>query len=140
VRAVVVGDGAELPRLRAALPWAGYAGRQQGVDLARHVASADLLVFPSLSESFGQVVPEAMASGVAVAASIIGGGMHQRWCRGILRRADRRPGRRLRPAADLPGRAMGEAARLRAEGMGWDAVASALEPVLVQAAATGRPA
>ena len=41
---------------------------RQGVDLATHYASADLFLFPSLTETFGNVVLEALASGLAVAA------------------------------------------------------------------------
>ena len=41
---------------------------QRGEELARHYASADIFVFPSLTETFGSVVTEAMASGLAVVA------------------------------------------------------------------------
>jgi glycosyltransferase involved in cell wall biosynthesis len=68
VQAVVVGDGPASAGLRQALPWAHYVGQREADDLARHVASADLLVMPSLTEGFGNVVLEAMASGVAVSA------------------------------------------------------------------------
>jgi glycosyltransferase involved in cell wall biosynthesis len=45
-----------------------FAGRRLGEDLAAHYASADLLLFPSLTETFGNVTLEAMASGIAVLA------------------------------------------------------------------------
>ena len=45
-----------------------YAGVQRGDDLAEHYASADLLVFPSITETFGNVTLEGMASGLAVVA------------------------------------------------------------------------
>ena len=45
-----------------------YCGMRQGIDLATHYASADLFLFPSLTETFGNVVLEAMAGGLAVAA------------------------------------------------------------------------
>ena len=45
-----------------------FAGRRSGEDLAAHYASADVFVFPSLTETFGNVTPEAMASGLAVLA------------------------------------------------------------------------
>ena len=67
-RLVLVGDGPLAPRLRARHPDLVYCGMRQGEDLAAHYASADLFLFPSLTETFGNVVLEAMASGLAVAA------------------------------------------------------------------------
>lgn len=64
--AVIVGDGPERARLKKALPWVEFVGMQRGEALARHYASADVFVFPSTSETFGNVVLEAMASGLAV--------------------------------------------------------------------------
>lgn len=63
--AVVVGDGPERVRLERALPWVKFVGMKRGEVLARHYASADLFVFPSKSETFGNVVLEAMASGLS---------------------------------------------------------------------------
>lgn len=63
--AVVVGDGPERARLERALPWVRFVGMKRGEVLARHYASADLFVFPSKSETFGNVVLEAMASGLS---------------------------------------------------------------------------
>jgi glycosyltransferase involved in cell wall biosynthesis len=50
------------------LPEAIFCGLQRGEELARHYASGDLFLFPSLSETFGNVVLEALASGLAVVA------------------------------------------------------------------------
>ena len=61
---VVVGDGPERGRLERALPEAVFAGIRRGEDLARHYASADGFVFPSRTETFGNVLLEAMASGL----------------------------------------------------------------------------
>jgi glycosyltransferase involved in cell wall biosynthesis len=49
-------------------PQAIFVGTQRGLDLAQHYASADAFVFPSLTETFGNVTIEAMASGLAVVA------------------------------------------------------------------------
>ena len=65
---VVVGDGPARAELQARLPDALLVGAKTGEALARHYASADLFVFPSLTETYGNVVPEAMASGLAVLA------------------------------------------------------------------------
>ena len=65
---VVVGDGPSRVWLETETPDAVFAGRRLGEDLAAHYASADLLLFPSLTETFGNVTLEAMASGVAVLA------------------------------------------------------------------------
>lgn len=68
LRLVLVGDGPAAPRLRAERPDLLFAGTRTGIDLARHYASADVFLFPSLTETFGNVVLEAMASGLAVVA------------------------------------------------------------------------
>lgn len=65
---VLVGDGPARKTITRRLPEAIFTGFQTGEALARHYASADMFIFPSLSETFGNVVPEAMASGLAVVA------------------------------------------------------------------------
>ncbi|MBE2295915.1 MAG: glycosyltransferase family 1 protein [Phycisphaerales bacterium] len=67
-RLVLVGDGPLAARLHARHPEIIFSGTRTGVDLARHYASADLFLFPSLTETFGNVTLEAMASGLAVVA------------------------------------------------------------------------
>ncbi|WP_423462239.1 glycosyltransferase family 4 protein [Promicromonospora sp. MS192] len=64
---VVVGDGPARAALQAAYPKAHFRGRRSGDDLARHFADADVLVFPSRTDTFGLVILEAMASGTPVA-------------------------------------------------------------------------
>lgn len=68
IRLVVVGDGPARDEVRARCPEAVMAGMRTGDDLARHYASADVFLFPSLTETYGNVTPEAMASGLAVLA------------------------------------------------------------------------
>jgi len=65
---LVIGDGPERARLESQYPQAVYAGFRFGEDLATHLAAADILVFPSLTDTFGLVNLEAMACGVPVAA------------------------------------------------------------------------
>jgi glycosyltransferase involved in cell wall biosynthesis len=65
---VFVGDGPLRASLQAACPGAVFAGVQKGEDLAAHYASGDLFLFPSMTETFGNVVPEALASGLGVVA------------------------------------------------------------------------
>lgn len=65
-RLLFVGDGPLLPRLKAEHPEHLYAGLRRGEDLARHYASADLFLFPSLTETYGNVTAEALASGLGV--------------------------------------------------------------------------
>lgn len=67
-RLVVVGDGPARDMARYLCPSALFAGRRTGKELARHYASADVFLFPSLTETFGNVTLEAMASGLAVTA------------------------------------------------------------------------
>jgi glycosyltransferase involved in cell wall biosynthesis len=67
-RYVWVGDGPARAALQAAHPDFIFAGVQRGEALARHIASADLFPFPSLSETFGNVIIEALAAGLPVVA------------------------------------------------------------------------
>ncbi|HKV65471.1 MAG TPA: glycosyltransferase family 1 protein [Rhodanobacteraceae bacterium] len=67
-RMVMVGDGPQRDALTDAYPDVIFAGTKRGEELAAHYASADVFLFPSLTETFGNVVLEAMASGLAVVA------------------------------------------------------------------------
>ncbi|MDH2420445.1 glycosyltransferase family 4 protein [Cobetia amphilecti] len=126
---VLVGDGPLRERLEQRLPEAIFAGFQTGEALAAHYASADLFVFPSLSETFGNVVLEAMASGLAViafdyaAAAEVIRDDHQ----GLLAPCSQ-PERFIEQAVEAcqrPARIarLGRAARVRVEPLGWSRIA-----------------
>jgi glycosyltransferase involved in cell wall biosynthesis len=68
VRLVVVGDGPLYSELFHRQRDVVFCGAKTGRELAEHYASADVLLFPSETETFGNVVLEAMASGLAVVA------------------------------------------------------------------------
>jgi glycosyltransferase involved in cell wall biosynthesis len=63
---VVVGDGPLLHSLKVRYPQHIFTGMQSGEALAAHYASADMFLFPSLTETFGNVTVEALASGLGV--------------------------------------------------------------------------
>lgn len=68
IKLVWVGDGPARAGLQQQFPGDVFAGMRRGVELAAHYASADIFLFPSLTETFGNVTLEAMASGLAVVA------------------------------------------------------------------------
>ena len=68
MRLILVGDGPLRASVQAQLPEAHFCGLQRGEALATHYASGDLFLFPSLSETFGNVVLEALASSLGVVA------------------------------------------------------------------------
>lgn len=65
---VIVGDGPERERLSREYPQLIFPGSLSKADLAEHYASADVFVFPSTTETFGNVVTEALTSGLPVVA------------------------------------------------------------------------
>ncbi len=65
---VVVGDGPQMAEMKRKHPEARFTGPKFGDELARHFADADVFVFPSLTDTFGLVILEAMATGTPVAA------------------------------------------------------------------------
>ena len=68
-RTLIIGEGPERRRLERTLPHAHFTGHLDGDRLAQAVASADILVNPSLTEAFGNVTLEAMACGVVPVAA-----------------------------------------------------------------------
>jgi glycosyltransferase involved in cell wall biosynthesis len=79
LRLVLVGDGPLRPALERQFPEVHFAGAHRGEVLARHYASGDLFLFASVTETFGNVVTEALASGlVTVAYDYAAGRAHMR--------------------------------------------------------------
>jgi glycosyltransferase involved in cell wall biosynthesis len=72
-RPIFIGDGPYLPEMRRLLPDALFTGYLRGEELADAYASADFFVFPSTTDTFGNVVLEAQASGLPVIVSDVGG-------------------------------------------------------------------
>jgi len=65
---VIVGDGPAADIYRRLLPNARFAGSQTGTTLAAYYASSDFFLFPSITETYGNVVAEAMSSGLVTLA------------------------------------------------------------------------
>jgi len=147
-RMLIVGDGPARPALEATLGGAArFVGYRSGADLADHYAAADVFAFASLTETFGNVILEAMASGLPVVAVRAGG-----------------PGDTVRPGAtgllvdpaappdafaahlidliDHPDRRrrMAEAARAYARSQTWEAIMGGLRDRYAKIAADHRSA
>ncbi|MDR2998701.1 MAG: glycosyltransferase, partial [Microbacterium sp.] len=132
VRLVIVGDGPSRPRLEALLPHAEFLGHLAGEELAAAVASFDVFVHPGESETFGQTLQEAHASGVPVVATGRGGPLDlvRMGVDGWLYRPGDLGDLRMR-VADLTGdarkrRAFGRAGREAVQGRTWSAVCDQL--------------
>jgi phosphatidylinositol alpha 1,6-mannosyltransferase len=76
VRFLIIGQGAQEQALRAAMPDATFAGVLRGLALAQAYANMDCFVFPSHTDTFGNVVLEALASGVPAVVTPDGGPAH----------------------------------------------------------------
>ncbi len=75
IRALVVGEGPERARFEKLLPTGVFTGYQADADLARAYASADIFFNPSITETFGNVTLEAMASGLPTVAAAAAGSL-----------------------------------------------------------------
>jgi glycosyltransferase involved in cell wall biosynthesis len=132
VRALAVGAGPAAGAFDG-LPGAVLTGHLEGAELARAIASADILLHPSTTETFGNVVLEAMASGLAIVCADAPS------ARTLIR--DSETGI-IRPAFDLEGQAaavaelaaspehrrrIGAAARAASEAYSWEAASASVE-------------
>lgn len=79
---VLAGDGPIKKELEKRMPDAYFTGYLYGEDLSRVYASADIFLFPSTTETFGNVVQEALSSGLPSVVSDIGG------CKELIQRSD----------------------------------------------------
>jgi glycosyltransferase involved in cell wall biosynthesis len=135
---VFVGDGPARGELQARCPGALLAGMRTGLDLAEHYASGDVFLFPSTTETFGNVTAEAMASGLAVVAYDYAGAnaLIEHGASGLLAPLDNESAFLAR-ASELVGdpaavARMGAAAREVAERHAWSRVVEQFEGVLLQ--------
>lgn len=136
IRFVLVGDGPLREKLESKHPEFIFCGTRLGEDLAMHYASADILLFPSRTETFGNVVTEAMASGLATVA-YDEAAAHEHvtnWQNGVL--ADDEPSQsftsvamRLCKQPELI-RDIGQNASQYTRQLGWPAIVSRFESLL----------
>jgi phosphatidylinositol alpha 1,6-mannosyltransferase len=121
---IVVGAGSEVNWLKRHLRHGLFTGVLRGDDLARAYANMDLFVFPSRTDTFGNVIQEAAASGVPSVVTSEGGPMHlvEEGVTGTVAASDEEFVARVVELSRDPGRIrlMGAAARKRVLGASWD--------------------
>ena len=132
LQCVIVGDGPVREKLAARHPWIHFTGMQLSEDLAKHYASADILLFPSETETFGNVVLEGMASGLATvsfdyaaAARFVENGVNG--LKAEKGNVEAFVSQSKAALAIRQGHGMRIAARELAETQGWDAVVGEFE-------------
>ncbi|KON80500.1 glycosyltransferase family 1 protein [Azoarcus sp. PA01] len=144
-RLVWVGEGPLRRQLERDAADQVFAGVQRGVALAEHFASADLFLFPSVTETFGNVTLEAMASGLPIVAYDLGAA-REHLVDGVCARV-------LPPGGDAgfieaacalaadadARRAFGVAARQVAEQLAWPLILERFETHLAAQAARNVP-
>lgn len=125
VRPLFIGEGPYLAEMKRLLPDAIFTGYLRGEELADAYASADFFVFPSTTDTFGNVVLEAQACGLPVIVSDVGGprDLVQHGRDGFITKAldVGELAEAIRRLADDPGlrERMGSAARARVETRDW---------------------
>ncbi len=139
-RLVLVGDGPERANWQAKRPDAIFCGTQVGEPLAAHYASGDVFLFPSLTETWGNVAIEAMASGLVVVAYDCAAAKE------VIRHGEN--GLKAQPEDEdafiaqavslapdtAQQRRLGTAAAARAAQLSWDAIIDSFERVLLRLA------
>jgi glycosyltransferase involved in cell wall biosynthesis len=139
-RLVLVGDGPERANWQTRRPDAVFCGTQVGDALAAHYASADVFLFPSLTETWGNVTIEAMASGLAVVAYDCAAAEEViRHGESGLKAPPEDEAAFIAEAVSLASdaallRRLGTAASARAAQLSWDAIIDSFERVLLRLA------
>jgi glycosyltransferase involved in cell wall biosynthesis len=139
-RLILVGDGPERALWQAKRPDALFCGTQIGEALAAHYASADVFLFPSLTETWGNVTIEAMASGLAVVAYDCAAAEEViRHGENGLKAAPEDEAAFIAQAVSLAHdsglqRRLGRSAAARAVQLSWDAIIDSFERVLLRLA------
>jgi glycosyltransferase involved in cell wall biosynthesis len=140
---VLVGDGPDRAALQARYPGHVFAGMRTGEDLAAHYASGDVFLFPSTTETYGNVTMEALASGLAVIAyDYAAAHKHIRHdVNGLLAKFDDADAF-LRLAAGVANdheriRRLGSAARTVTEKLDWSWIVGEFESAMLELSATG---
>jgi len=137
LKLALVGDGPLRKSLAKKIPDVIFSGMHRGDDLARHYASGDLFLFASVTETFGNVVTEALASGlVVVAYDYAAARAHVRDGENGFLATFGDPAafhnaaaRALKARAEWP--PLRAAARQTAQGLSWDRVVDGFENVLL---------